>query len=157
VTNLVESTVTEVLIEAADGLVIESVSETLVVETTANGPDILAEVTSTETVTEAATETVYAVVPETFLIDVGEQGPAGIQGPAGGAVYPGKTITYTGSLVTEVRSYLDAAKTMLAERRVLAYVGSVLSSIQFFNGIGNLMKTRTLNYSGSALIGYTET
>lgn len=156
-TNLVESTLTEVLIEQAQGLVIESAETTLIVETTASGPDILAEVLVTETVTEATTEMVYVVDPETFLLEVGEQGPAGPQGPSGtGASYPGKTLTYAGGKLTEVLSYSDAAKTVLVERRVLSYTGSALTTVQFYDGAGALTKTRTLAYSGGVLSGITD-
>lgn len=156
-TNLVESTLTEVLIEQAQGLVIESAETTLIVETTASGPDILAEVLVTETVTEATTETVYVVDPETFLLEIGEQGPAGPQGPSGtGTSYPGKTLTYSGGKLTEVLSYSDAAKTVLVERRVLNYTGSDLTTIQFYDGAGALTKTRTLAYSGGVLSGITD-
>lgn len=156
-TNLVESTLTEVLIEQAQGLVIESAETTLIVETTASGPDILAEVLVTETVTEATTETVYVVDPETFLLEVGEQGPAGPQGPSGtGTSYPGKTLTYSGGKLTEVLSYSDAAKTTLVERRVLSYTGSDLTTIQFYDGAGALTKTRTLTYSLGVMSGYTD-
>lgn len=156
-TNLVESTLTEVLIEQAQGLVIESAETTLIVETTASGPDILAEVLVTETVIGATTETVYVVDPETFLLEIGEQGPAGPQGPSGtGTSYPGKTLTYSGGKLTEVLSYSDAAKTVLVERRVLSYTGSDLTTIQFYDGAGALTKTRTLAYSGGVLSGITD-
>lgn len=160
-TNLVESTLTEVLIEQAQGLVIESAETTLIVETTASGPDILAEVLVTETVTEATTETVYVVDPETFLLEVGEQGPPGPAGPAGpsgdaAAGAAGKTLTYSGGKLTEVLSYSDAAKTVLVERRVLSYTGSDLTTIQFYDGAGALTKTRTLAYSGGVLSGITD-
>lgn len=93
-------------------------------------------------------------VEQLELLETAEQGPPGPSGS--GVEYPGKTLTYTGSLLTEVRSYLDAAKTTLAERRVLAYVGSVLSTVQFFDGVGTLIKTRTLTYSGSNLVGVVD-
>lgn len=160
-TNLVESTLTEVLIEQAQGLVIESAETTLIVETTASGPDILAEVLVTETVTEATTETVYVVDPETFLLEIGEQGPQGPAGPAGpsgdaGADAAGKSLVYTGDKLTEVLSYSDAAKTTLVERRVLNYTGNTLTTIQFYNGAGSLTKTRTLTYSLGVMSGYTD-
>lgn len=151
-TTVVESTVPEILVEDAEGFVVETVESVFVIETAPSGPDILAETLVTEVVTESSTETVYVVEPQTVLIETAEQGPPG---PAH-VEYPGKTITYTSGLVTEVRSYLDAAKTILAERRVLSYAGSILTSIQFFNGSGSLTKTRTLSYSGGVLSGYAD-
>lgn len=161
-TNLVESTLTEVLIEEAEGLVVETTETTLVIETTASGPDILAETVVTETVTEATVETVYVVEPETILLDVGEQGPQGPAGPAGpsgdaGADAAGKSLVYTGDKLTEVLSYSDAGKTTLAERRVLNYTGNTLTTIQFYDGAGSLTKTRTLTYSLGVMSGYTDT
>ena len=160
-TNLVESTLTEVLVEEAQGLVVETAETTLVIETTASGPDILAETLVTETVTEATTETVYAVEPETILLDVGEQGPQGPAGPAGpsgdaGADAAGKSLVYTGDKLTEVLNYSDAGKTTLVERRVLNYTGNTLTTIQFYNGAGSLTKTRTLTYSFEVMSGYTD-
>ena len=160
-TNLVESTLTEVLVEEAQGLVVETAETTLVIETTASGPDILAENLVTETVTEATVETVYAVEPETILLDVGEQGPQGPAGPAGpsgdaGADAAGKTLVYTGDKLTEVLSYSDAGKTTLVERRVLNYTGNTLTTIQFYDGAGSLTKTRTLTYALGVMSGYTD-
>lgn len=158
-TNLVESTLTEVLVEEAQGLVVETTETTLVIETTASGPDILAENLVTETVTEATTETVYAVEPETILLDVGEQGPqgpAGPAGPSGDAGAAGKTLVYTGDKLTEVLSYSDAAKTTLVGRRALNYTGSTLTVIQFYDGAGSLTKTRTLTYALGVMSGYTD-
>ena len=174
-TNLVESTLTEVLVEEADGFAVDSVESSLIIETpqsttvteaeevtlivepSASDTAILAETTVTETLTESLIETLYAIEPETFLLDVGAQGPAGPQGPSGTSVsYPGKTLTYTGDKLTEVFSYSDAGKTTLVERRVLGYTGNTLTTIQFYDGTGALTKTRTLTYSSGVLSGYTD-
>ena len=154
-TSVVESTVTEVLIEEAQGLVIEATESTLVVEVV-EGEEVLTETPVTETVTEATIETLYVVEPEIVMLDIGEQGPAGPAGPSGGASYPGKTLVWASGKLTEVLMYSDATKTTLVERRVLNRIGSVLTSISFYDGLGTLVKTRTLAYSGGLLIGYTE-
>lgn len=151
-TTVVESTVPEILVEDAEGFVVETEESAFVIETTSSGPDVVVETVVTEVVTESAVETVIDIEPQVLVLETAEQGPPG---PAR-VEYPGKTITYASGLVTEVRSYLDAAKTILAERRVLSYAGSILSSIQFFNGSGSLTKTRTLSYSGGVLSGYAD-
>lgn len=169
-TEVVETSTTDLLSEQALASTVTSVADVSTVEVvesvstvTAEGSDIVvvtADATAsvidvsgeTTVITDTASDVVYGAETEIQILEVAEQGPAG---PAG-AEYPGKTLTYTGSLLTEVRSYLDAAKTTLAERRVLAYVGSVLSTIQFFNGSGALQKTRTLTYSGGVLVGVVD-
>jgi hypothetical protein len=160
VTSVVESTLVEVLVEQAAGVVVTSEPVGYVVETTASGPDILAEVTTTETLTDTLTETVYIVEPEIVLLDVGEQGPTGPQGPPGvggtATSYPGRTIIYTDGVVSEVLSYLDYARTMLAERRLLHYEFGLVDIIYFYDGDGNLMKTRYPTYSSGILIGYID-
>lgn len=175
-TNLVESTLTEVLVDQADGFAVDSVESSLIIETpqsttvteteevtlivepSASDTAILAETTVTETLTESLVETLYAIEPETFLLDVGAQGPAGPQGPSGTSEsYPGKTLLYSAGRVSEVLSYSDAGKTTLVERRVLNYTGNTLTMIQFYDGIGSLTKTRTLTYALGVVSGYTDT
>lgn len=73
-----------------------------------------------------------------------------------GSIYLGKTLTWAQGLLTEVLLYLDAAKTQLAERRVLNRTGGTLTSIDFFDGAGTLTKTRTLGYSSGVLTSVTE-
>lgn len=68
-----------------------------------------------------------------------------------------KTLVYTGGVLAEVLSYSDAAKIMLTERRVLNYVGGVLTTVSFHDGVGALIKTRTLTYASGALSGYIDT
>ena len=151
-TTVVESTVPEILVEDAEGFAVETVESVFVIETTPSGPDVVVETVVTEVVTESAVETVIDIEPQVLVLETAEQGPPG----PSHVEYPGKTITYASGLVTEVRSYLDAAKTILAERRVLSYAGAILSSIQFFNGSGSLIKTRTLSYSGGVLVSVTD-
>lgn len=89
---------------------------------------------------------------------IGPPGPAGATGPAGEAApaYPGKTLVWSMGKLAEVLLYADAAKTQLAERRVLTYTGDVLTSIAFYSGDGTLTKTRTLGYSSGVLTNVTE-
>ena len=89
------------------------------------------------------------------LLEIAEQGPPGPPGPTA-ASYPGKTLVYSQGVLTEVRLYSDAAKTQLAERRVLTYTGDVLTSIAFYDVNGTLTKTRTLGYSSGVLTSVTE-
>ena len=70
--------------------------------------------------------------------------------------FHGKTLVWAQGVLSEVLLYLDAAKTQLAERRVLNRTGSTLTSIDFFDGAGAPTKTRTLSYSSGALTGVTE-
>ena len=161
-TDLVESTVVEVLVELATNTIITSSPESTVIETAAAGADILTETTATDTLTDTQVELVYAVEPVTVLLEVGTQGPtgpAGSTGPTGPGptAYPGKTIISAGGVVTEVLSYLDAAKTQLAGRKVMAYSLGKLATIQFFDGAGALSKTRTLGYSAGVLTSVVDT
>ena len=89
---------------------------------------------------------------------VGPPGPVGVTGPAGEAAptYPGKTLVWSMGKLAEVRLYSDAAKTQLAERRVMAYTGDVLASIAFFDGDGVQTKNRTLGYGSGVLTSVTE-
>lgn len=91
---------------------------------------------------------------------IGPPGPAGATGPAGEAApaYPGKTLVWSMGKLTEVLLYSDAAKTQLAERRVMTYTGSNLTSIAYMDATDTLIKTRTLGYgSGSGVLtGVTE-
>lgn len=141
------------LVEFADELTEVNASGDDIVVTQSTAIEVVDASSAAEVVTESAVETVVEVEPQVLIVEAAEQGPPG---PAH-VEYPGKTITYAAGLATEVRSYLDAAKTILAERRVLSYAGSLLSSIQFFNGAGSLVKTRTLSYSGGVLSGYADT
>lgn len=70
--------------------------------------------------------------------------------------YPGKTLVWAAGILTEVLLYLDAAKTQLAEHRVLNRTTGVLTSINFFDGAGTPVKTRTLSYSSGVLTSVTE-
>lgn len=60
-------------------------------------------------------------------------------------------------VVTEVLLYSDAAKTTLVERRVLNRVAGVLTTIQFYDGVGTLTKTRTLTYTSGLVTSVVDT
>ncbi len=80
----------------------------------------------------------------------------GLQGPPGAPTYPGKTLIWASGILTEVLLYLDAAKTQLAEHRILNRTSGILTSINFFDGDGAATKTRTLGYTSGALTSVTE-
>lgn len=86
----------------------------------------------------------------------GATGPTGPTGPPPPS-YPGKTITVAGGVVTDVYLYSDAAKTILAEHRVLNRTADVLTTIQFYNGAATLVKTRTLTYTSGLVTGVVDT
>lgn len=153
--TLTESSTPEVIIDQSTDVLLETVvAAGSVIATAADAVDIITETVTTEIVTTATpADTIVGTEEVGFVVETpAAQGPMGPMGPSGGAAYPGKDLTYTGNQLTEVRFYLDAAKTILAERRVLSYAGSVLSTIQFFDGAGALTKTRTLTYSGGVLV-----
>ena len=151
--EVVQSTVPEVLLGDTQQTVV--VADVAVETITVDGDEILTEALSVDTIVDSVVSTVYIPEVETQIVETSEQGPAGP--PGSGVSYPGRTLTYTGITLTEVLLYLDAAKTQLAERRVLAYSGSVLNTISFYNGAGALTKTRTLSYSSGVLTGVTDT
>lgn len=110
---------------------------------------------------DATYEVVEVDTTHTEVLEISQQGPAGpagATGPAGPAAptYPGKTLVWSQGKLSEVRLYSDAAKTQLAERRVMAYTGDALTSINFYDGDGALTKTRTLGYGSGVLTGVTE-
>lgn len=92
--------------------------------------------------------------------DVGSRKVVVAAGDAAGGgaapVYLGKTLVWDQGVLSEVLFYLDAAKTQLAERRVLHRSGGLLTSIAFLDGGGDLTKTRTLSYSSGVLTSVTE-
>lgn len=171
-TEIVGSTTPELLVEASEGAALECAGAVSVIEyappdtsvlvdaltesmvVTTSSTDILVETTNTEIVADRTSETVYVLDPQTVLVDVGEQGPPGPPGAVGAVA---KTLVYTGGVLAEVLSYSDAAKSMLTERRVLNYVGGVLTTVSFHDGVGALIKTRTLTYASGALSGYIDT
>ena len=156
--EVVESSVPEVLSEDSIETVIESVASASVVETTSSGPDILAETVTSEIITDIQAQTVVATEIDTYILETAEQGPPGPAGPSGSAdAYPGKTLVYSGGVLTEVLLYSDAAKTTLAQRRVLNRTGATLNSVTYYNGAGTLTKTRTFNYTGADLTSVVET
>lgn len=110
-----------------------------------------------ETLTDydATYEVVETDTGHAEILEIAQQGPPG---PPGGAAasHPGKTLVRALGKLTEVLLYSDAAKTQLAERRVLTYTGDVLTSIAFYDGNGTLTKTRTLGYSSGVLTSVTE-
>jgi len=172
VTDVVESSVPEVLIDATVGITIIRESDITVVDTAAvvtvvdtetaatitdDSPasTVITDSTVTEVITDLVTQTIVVTAPDTQLIETAEQGPAGPPGPMAGN-YPGKTLVWAQGVLSEVLLYLDAAKTQLAERRVLNRTGQTLTSIDFFDGAGAQTKTRTLAYSSGVLTGVTE-
>jgi hypothetical protein len=151
--EVVQSTVPEVLLDDATQTVV--VADVIVETITVDGDEVLTETTSVETVIDSIVSTVYVPEVETQVIETSEQGPAGP--PGNGVTYPGRTLTYSLGLLTGVWLYLDAAKTQLAERRILAYtLGGQLTNIAFYDGAGALTKTRTLTYSGGVLTSITD-
>lgn len=171
-TEVVESSVPEVLVDTTVGTTVIHGTDTTVVDTAAvvtvvdtgteatitdasSASTVVTDSTTTEVVTDAVTQTVIVTEPDTQLVEIAEQGPAGPPGPMAGS-YPGKTLVWAQGVLSEVLLYLDAAKTQLAERRVLNRTGSTLTSIDFFDGAGAPTKTRTLSYSSGALTGVTE-
>lgn len=155
-----ESSTPEVIIAQSTDVLLETVvAPGSVIATAADAVDIITETVTTEIVTTADPgDTITGTEEVGFVVETpAAQGPMGPRGPSGGAAYPGKTLISSGGLLTEVRFYSDAAKTTLAERRVLAYDGGVLSIIQFFDGAGALTKTRILTYSGGVLVSVVDT
>ena len=156
--EVVESAIPEVLTEAGIVTIVESVAETFVVETTSSGPDILLESFLTDVVLDTQVQEVVATEIDTQVVESSSQGPAGPAGPVSiQASYLGRTLVYTLDALTEVRLYVDAAKTQLAERKVMAYSLGKLATIQFFDGAGALSKTRTLGYSAGVLTSVVDT
>ena len=147
-TDVVEALEVQVLVEEVSSFVLEPRSD----ETTIS---VDGEVHETLVIYES--EVLHELEPTTELLEVATQGPPGVQGPPGsGTSYPSRTLVYTGPLITEVLSYSDAGKTQLAQRKVLSYSGAQMQSIQFFDGVGTLVKTRTLTYNSGALTGYSD-
>jgi len=70
--------------------------------------------------------------------------------------YLGKTLVWAQGVLSEVLLYLDAAKTQLAERRILNRTGQTLTSIVFRDGDDTITKTRTLGYTSGVLTSVTE-
>jgi hypothetical protein len=155
VIEVVQSAIPETLAEGVINTIVESSTEALVIETTSSGPDILAETFTTDIVVDLQAQQLVATEIDTNLVETAEQGPPGPRGSAA-ASYPGKTLVWATGVLQEVLLYLDAAKTQLAERRVLNRTGSVLESIQYFSGAGTLTSTRTLTYTTGVLTGVTE-
>lgn len=88
------------------------------------------------------------------------QGPAGPQGDPGEGqpVVLGKTLEHSGGRLSAVNLYADTAKTILTERRKLYYsVIGVLDYVEYFNSVGSLVSTRTLQYADGILVGTVTT
>lgn len=153
--EIFESTTPEVLTEAVTTTVVDAQPVIAVVETTVAGPDLLTETFKTDVVVDQQADAVVATEVDTYVLETAEQGPPG---PAGGVTpsYPGKTLVWASGVLSEVLLYLDAAKTSLAERRVLNRSGGVLTSIQYFSGAGALTATRNLSYTSGQLTGVTQ-
>lgn len=168
-TEVVESSVPEVLVSATTGTTIVHGADTTVVDTSSVVTVIESEATTTiletgsaatividaapvEVITDVQTYTLVVLEPDVQLIETAEQGPPG---PRAGS-YPGKTLVWVHGKLSEVLLYDDAAKTQLAERRVLNRTGQTLTSIDFFDSDGTLVKTRTLGYSSGVLTSVTE-
>ena len=74
-TTVVESTVPEILVEDAEGFVVETEESAFVIETTSSGPDVVVETVVTEVVTESAAETVIDIEPQVLVLtETAEQG-----------------------------------------------------------------------------------
>lgn len=155
-TEIIESGIPELLTEQVLTTIVEAATEPLVVETTSSGPDILADVLATDVIIDLQASEIVATEIETFVLEAAEQGPPG---PPGGisVSYPGKTLVWSAGVLTEVLLYADAAKTTLAERRVLNRTGNVLTSVEYRDAGGALLRTRQLTYSGADLVSVTET
>lgn len=150
-TTVVHGADTTVIDTAAVVTVIEAETETVVTESV---PDttVIIDAAPVEVITDVQTYTLVVLEPDVQLIETAEQGPPG---PMAGS-YPGKTLVWAQGVLSEVLLYLDAAKTQLAERRVLNRTGSTLTSIDFFDGAGAPTKTRTLGYSSGVLTSVME-
>ena len=80
--EVIESTVPEVLSEAVVNTIVESSADSLVIETTSSGPDILAETFTTDVVIDLQTSLVVATEIDTAVVETAEQGPPGSGGGA---------------------------------------------------------------------------
>jgi hypothetical protein len=107
---------------------------------------------------DATYEVVEVDTTHIEVLEVAQQGPIGPVGPAGPTApdYPGKTLIWAHGRLQEVLLYEDEAKTRLAERRVLTYTGTILTSIAYMDGNDALVKTRTLGSSSGVLTSVTE-
>jgi hypothetical protein len=150
-TTVVHGADTTVIDTAAVVTVIEAETETVVTESV---PDttVIIDAAPVEVITDVQTYTLVVLEPDVQLIETAEQGPPG---PRAGS-YPGKTLVWAQGNLSEVLLYDDAAKTQLAERRILNRTGGTLTSIDFFDGDGALVKTRTLGYSSGVLTSVME-
>lgn len=104
---------------------------------------------------DATYEVVEVDTTHIEVLEVAQQGPVGPAGPTA-TDYPGKTLIWAQGRLQEVLLYDDRAKTQLAERRVLTYTGSTLTSIAYMDGTDALVKTRTMGYSSGVLTSVTE-
>jgi hypothetical protein len=90
---------------------------------------------------------------------VGTTGPTWLQVngiSSGGATFAGKTLNYTGGLLTEELLYADSAKTVLLLQKHLSYSNGLLTSVVTLNASGAVLSTRTLTYASGALTSITE-
>ena len=71
--------------------------------------------------------------------------------------HPAKRFAYTDGEISEIRLYADPAATQLAERRVITRTDGVVTSIDYFDGAGTLLHTRTLVYADGVLTGVRDT
>lgn len=104
---------------------------------------------------DATYEVVEVDTVHTEVLELAQQGPPGPHGETA-ASYPGKTLVWSQGRLQEVLLYADAAKTQLAERRVLNRTGSSLTSIVYRDANDTIVKTRTLGYSSGVLTSVME-
>lgn len=92
--EIFESSIPEVLAEAVVNTIVEISDAALVIETSASGPDILAETFTTDVIVDLQATAVVATEIDTSVVESLEQGPPGPTGPRGAAAasFPGKTL-----------------------------------------------------------------
>lgn len=113
------------------------------------------------TLTINSLKSISIVVEPSFvretILSVG-QGPAGPSGEGSAPPILGKSLEYSGGRLIAVNLYADSAKTILTERRELYYsVIGVLDYVEYFNSVGSLVSTRTLQYADGILVGTVTT
>jgi len=172
VLEIIESSVPEVLVDATTGTTVVHGADTTVTDTapvvtvvetettttvteTAPGTTVVADDSTATVITDVQTQSLVALEVATQIVETAEQGPPGPPGPMAGS-YPGKTLVWAQGVLSEVLLYLDAAKTQLAERRILNRTGQTLTSVVFRDGNDAITKTRTLGYTSGVLTSVTE-
>ena len=100
----------------------------------------------------------HIVIVERDSIEVIESASVFDFGGDTAPTYPARHLLYTSGQLAEVLVYSDPAATQLAERRVITRTDGVVTSIDYFDGAGTLLHTRTFAYSpDGVLTGVSDT